>query len=63
MTKFQNPSFNSPANNSKYNDNYEKTFGKPCTKEKCSAKAFNGYQFCDYHLVEAGITPENPETD
>ncbi len=63
MTKFMNPSFNSPANNSNYIDNYERTFGKPCGKDKCKEKAYSGYQFCDKHLEEAGITPEQPESD
>ena len=27
MTKFENPSFNSPANNKKFRDNWDKIFG------------------------------------
>lgn len=61
--KYLNPSFGSPANNSNYLSNYERTFGKPCTKDKCKGKAYNGYHMCDKHLEEAGITPENAETD
>lgn len=63
MTKFMNPQFNSPANNSNYNDNYERTFGKPCTKEGCGKKAYGGYSLCDPHLKEAGIEPEPLESD
>ena len=63
MTKFMNPSFSSPANNSNYSDNYERTFGKPCAKDKCKGKAYAGYDLCDKHLKESGVTPENPETD
>lgn len=63
MVKFMNPSFNSPANNSNYNDNYERTFGKPCTNEECKEKAYYGYSLCAKHLEESGITPEQPESD
>jgi hypothetical protein len=63
MTKFANPTFNSPANNEKYSDNYDAVFGKPCTKEGCKSKAYGGYKHCDPHLREAGIEPEPMESD
>ena len=36
MTKFENPSFGTPANSKAYVDNYEKVFGK---KKKASKKS------------------------
>ena len=64
MTKFQNPSFNSPANNKNYNENYNRTFGKRCEKEDCDGYALDGTTMCREHLENAGIIEmQNPETD
>ena len=76
MTKFANPSFNSPANNGKYRDNYDRVFGKKSKKKVkickwhdgdhdpgCSNKCFTGRDYCDYHLEKMGGTIEHPATD
>lgn len=67
MTKFQNPSFNSPANNKRYSENYDRVFGKSCEYEdeegRCPNKKFETRNMCLRHLIETGNEPEKPETD
>ena len=69
MTKFQNPSFSSPANNESYSSNYDRSFGKLCgyrdeNGELCCDKLkWYGKSLCYEHLEAIGIVPEKPETD
>ena len=68
MTKFQNPSFNSPANNSNYRDNYDRIFGKrsgkkQCITEGCNNEAWIAREHCANCLEEMGVEIEKPETD
>jgi len=69
MTKFMNPSFSSPANNSNFRDNWDKAFGRICQwvnedgKKLCENKKASGSSLCYRHLEAEGQLQENPETD
>jgi uncharacterized OB-fold protein len=64
VTKFQNPSFNSPANNENYRDNYDRIFGKKARKCKdCPKVVWPGREYCVVCLERMGVEVEKPETD
>lgn len=62
--KYLTGPFNSPANNEKYNDNYDSVFGKKCSRNPCLGTPLEGQDMCRRHLQDAGILEfEQPETD
>lgn len=62
MTKFQDPSFNSPANSNAYRDNFDKVFRR-CKTEGCEGHQANGSSYCYSCMEKKGLLTEAPETD
>jgi len=58
MTKFNQPSFSSPANGKKFRDNFDRAFGRLCEYKGesgwCNELKFEGHNMCLKHLIELG---------
>jgi len=62
MTKFEDPSFSSPANSEAYRKNFDKVFSR-CKTKGCSETRVTGFDICYGCLDEKGLLTDSPETD